>query len=283
MAKQATTKNTTTDNVIDVPQKEETINVIPVKKEVKPSKPQWEIKDRTYLLKGAHQPITYTIQSKHSQRWPMLWFNNETGEQQELRYATNQNSPFVSEQKGEVTLGHIMFKNGSLFVSKEKQNLQKLLSLYHPKKGVLYYEYDQVEVAEDDLEDLLTEVDALNAAMGMEIDQMEAILRVEVGSKVADLTSKEIKRDLLLFAKKNPNLFLNLANDENVELRNFAIKASEANIIYLSSDQRSIHWSSNDKRLMIVPFDENPFSAFASYLKTDEGVEVYKSIEKKLY
>ncbi len=43
----------------------------------------------------------------------------ETREQRELRYATNQNSPFVDEQKGEATLGHIMFKNGTLTVSKE--------------------------------------------------------------------------------------------------------------------------------------------------------------------
>jgi hypothetical protein len=33
---------------------------------------------------------------------------------------------------------------------------------------------------------------------------------------------------------------------------------------------------------MNVPFDENPFSAFAAFLKTDEGVEIYRSIEKNL-
>jgi hypothetical protein len=33
---------------------------------------------------------------------------------------------------------------------------------------------------------------------------------------------------------------------------------------------------------MEVPFDENPYSAFAAWLKTDEGVEVYKSIQKRV-
>jgi hypothetical protein len=33
---------------------------------------------------------------------------------------------------------------------------------------------------------------------------------------------------------------------------------------------------------MTVPFEENPYSAFAAFLKTDEGVEIFKSIEKKL-
>ena len=73
-----------------------------------------------------------------------------------------------------------------------------------------------------------------------------------------------------------------LANDSNVELRNLAVKAVESRIIRLSQDQRSFFWASNDRKLMTVPFDENPYSAFAAYLKTDEGVEVFKYIDKKL-
>ena len=75
----------------------------------------------------------------------------------------------------------------------------------------------------------------------MDIDHAEAILRVEIGSKVTKMSSKELKRDLLLFAKMNPGLFLDLANDENVQLRNFAIQATEAGIIRLSDDQRYFH------------------------------------------
>jgi hypothetical protein len=62
-------------------------------------------------------------------------------------------------------------------------------------------------------------------AKSMDIDQAEAILRVELGSKVSNMSSKELRRDLLLFARKNPELFIELANDDNVQLRNVAIKA----------------------------------------------------------
>ena len=74
----------------------------------------------------------------------------------------------------------------------------------------------------------------------------------------------------------------NLAKDENVMLRNMAIKAVEAGVVNLSQDQRTFTWGSNNRKLMNVPFDENPYSAFAAFLKTDEGVEIYKSIDKKL-
>jgi hypothetical protein len=75
---------------------------------------------------------------------------------------------------------------------------------------------------------------------------------------------------------------LNLANDENVQLRNLAIKATEEGIIKLSQDQRMFKWGSNGKKLMTIPFDENPYSAMAAFFKTDEGVEIFQSIEKKL-
>jgi len=249
---------------------------------VKPTKPTWEIKDRVYYLKGNKNPLTLTIPSRHTRKHALLYFDKETGKQKEIRYATNQDSPLVDEQKGECTMGHIRFRDGDLIVPKEQQNLQKLLSLYHPLKGRIYEEFSATAVAEDELDVLDLQIDAMNAARSMEIDHAEAILRVELGSKVNEMSSKELKRDLMLFARSNPALFINLANDENVQLRNFAIRAQEVGIISLSQDQRTFTWVSTGRKLMNVPFDENPYSAFAAFLKTDEGVEIYKSIDKKL-
>ena len=265
---------------------ETTVEVAPqpvvTKTPPKPAKDAWEIKDRVYYLTGNRSPLTLTIPGRHTKKHALLYFDKEAGKQREIRYATNQDSPLVDEQKGEVTLGHIRFFDGTLNVPKEKQNLQKLLSLYHPLKGKIYQEFSAVANAEDELDVLDLQIDALNAARNMDIDFAEAIMRVELGSKVSKMSSKELKRDLLLFAKNNPRTFISLANDDNVQLRNFAIRAQEAGIIRLSGDQRTFTWGSNNRKLMNVPFDENPYSAFAAFLKTDEGVEIYKSIDKKL-
>jgi hypothetical protein len=126
------------------------------------------------------------------------------------------------------------------------------------------------------------ELEALNTAKVMEIEDAEAVLRVEFGSKVNTLTSSELKRDLLIYAKRNPVLFLELAHDENVQLRNIGVKATEARIIKLSPDQRTFTFGDTDRKLMTVPFDEHPYSALAAYFKTDEGMEVYKNIIKRL-
>ncbi len=242
-----------------------------------PKKPKWEIKDRVYYLKGNKKPLSRSIRSAN-----VYWFDEEKGYEREVKYCENQITPFVDEMKGDQRLSHIVFRSGSLFVPKEKTILQKFLSLYHPDRNKIFHEHKPVEVAENQLDWLEFEVQALMIAKDMDIDMAEAIMRVEKGSEVANLSSKELKRDLLLFAKKNPKLFLELTTDDNVMLRNFGIKAVEANIIKLSGDQRHFTWVSNDRKIMTVPFDEHPYSALAAWFKTDEGMEIYSNIEKRL-
>lgn len=242
----------------------------------------WEMKDRVYYLIGNKRPIVMTIPSRHTEKRPLLWFDEELGYQRELRYATNMRSCFADEQEGPVTLAHIIFRDGTLFVPKQQQALQKLLSLYHPLKDVLFSEFDAVKEAVDELGSIEAELEALNLAAAMDVDNAEAILRVEYGSRVTEMTSKEIRRDLMVFAKRNPGLFVELANDENVHIRNFGIKAVEAGIIKLADDQRTFNWASNGRKVMTVPFDENPYSALAAFFKTDDGIEIYQNIEKRL-
>ena len=240
-------------------------------------KPSWEIKDRVYYLKGNKKPLSHSIRSAG-----VFWFDEEKGYERELKYCQNQKTPFVDEMQGEHRLSHIVFRGGNLYVPKEKTVLQKLLSLYHPDRDRLYYEHKPVKIAETQLDWLEFEIEALNLARSIDIDLAEAIMRAEVGSNVSEMSSKELKRDLLLFAKRNPRLFLELATDDNVQLRNFGIKATEAGIIRISADQRNFVWGSNDRKLMTIPFDEHPYSALAAWFKTDEGMEVYSNIEKRL-
>ena len=267
---------------VEEPVVEQEVFTAPVVEKKQAKKDTWEFKDRTYYLISNKQPIVMTIPGRHTRKRSLLWFDPERGYQRELRYATNQQSVFVDEQEGPSTLDHIIFRNGTLTVPKEKQNLQKLLSLYHPLRDKLYSEFNAVKNAEDELDIIELELDALNLARELDIEMLEAILRVDQGSRVKDMTSKEIKRDALIYAKRNPAAFIDLAQDENVQLRNFGVKAVEQKFIVLSQDQRTFSWGSTGRKLFTIPFDENPYSALAAWFKTDEGVEVYQNLQKRL-
>ncbi len=272
--KQETKKETTTIETVEVVEQKKVTRKEPSYKKAEDG---WEIKDRTYFLKNNQKPLSYKIKTAN-----IYWFDEEKGFERELKYCENQKTCFVDEMKGDQRLEHIIFRGGNLLVPKEKVVLQKLLSLYHPHKNKLYQEYTPIKNAITQMEILEVEVEALMTAKNLDIDTAEAIMRVEIGSKVSEMSSKELKRDLLLFAKKNPALFLDLVSDENIVLRNFGIKATEMGILKLSPDQRTFSWGSNDRKLMNVPFDEHPYSALAAWFKTDEGMEIYANIEKRL-
>ena len=274
------TKKQETKNVeVEEPQIQEEVQVVEqpkVRERIKP-KDEWEIKDRLYILKGGKRPLSRSIKSAN-----IYYFDEEKGYERELKYCQNQKTPFVDEMKGDQRLEHIIFRSGNLLVEKEKVTLQKLLSLYHPHRDTIYEEYKPAALAEEEIDVLNRQVDALTAARNVDIDMAEAIMRVEKGSEVSKLSSKELRRDLLVFARNNPKLFLELADDENVMLRNFGIRAVEAGILRLSSDQRNFLWGNNGRKLMVIPFDEHPYTALAHWFKTDEGMEIYSNIEKRL-
>jgi len=238
---------------------------------------KWEMKTRVYFLKNDLSPLSYRIPSRK-----IFYFDEEKGYEREMSYTRNQTTLFVDEFKGDARLAHIIFRDGTLTVPKNQQNLQKLLSLYHPLRGTLYQELNEERNATVEVDNIELELEAMNAAVGLDIDMAEAVMRAEIGSKVSSMSSKELKRDLLVFAKRNPNLFLDLMNDDNIHLRNVGIKATELGIVKLSGDNRTFSWGTNDRKLMTVPFDEHPYSALASWFKTDEGMEVLNSIEKRL-
>jgi hypothetical protein len=222
-------------------------------------------------------PPVYIMKSKN-----LFYFDESVGYEREIKYCRNQQTIFVDEMKGPQRLGHIVFRNGQLFVEKEQVQLQKFLSLYHPDRNRIFSEFNAEKEAEADIDVLELQLEAMNAAKNLDIDRAEAIMRTEVGDRVVKMASKELKRDLMIFAQENPVLFLELVNDENINIRNMGIKSVEQGIIKLSQDQRTFTWASNDRKLLTVPFDENPYSALAAWFKTDDGIEVYQSVEKKL-
>lgn len=242
--------------------------------------PSWEMKDRVYVYKEG-SPVNFMLRTQHSQRKPLQYFDGTRN--RSLRYSQNHETPFIDEQEGEVLLGRIRFKNGTLFVPKEEVSLQKFLSQYHPDKDKLYYELDLEKDAQDDLQVIEKEAEATQLALSMDINDLEAIARAVFRGNVMNMRSSEIKRDMVLYAKERPEEFIRLANDENIKNRNVAIRAVEMGILKILSDNQTVCWNDKDKtKIMTAPFGENVYTSLGKFFKTDEGIEVMQGIINKL-
>lgn len=252
------------------------------KKEL-PSEKEFEFKDRIYLLKGSATPITHMLRSKHSQSKPLLYFDQDTRSNKALRWSDNQSSPFIDEQDGYAVSTPIIFENGVLRVKKEQVELQRFLSIYHPDNGSVYHEFDAEEKAAEEYDELTSKLEAQIAAKEMPIEELEAIARVLLKGKVDKMTSSELRRDMLIYAGRNPKEFTSLMNDDSVKFRNIAIRAVQLDIIRISTDGRTVNWGGKDGgRIITIPFGENAYSALASFFLTDEGMDVLSDISNKL-
>jgi hypothetical protein len=236
--------------------------------------------DKTYKLKSNATPISFTLPSRNTTRFPLLYFDEENNVNRPLRYARNQKSPFEDEQDGNFLLEPIIFDDGFLSVPRTNPVLQQFLH-YHPLNGSAFIEVDKTNDAAKEVEMLNFEVDALIEARQLTIEQLEVVSRVMFQKDVTNISTAELRRDVLIYAKREPKSFLDILNDPLLKLQSNVQMFFSSNILQFRNGQREVWFNtkSNKKKMMGIPFGEDPFETVALFLKTDEGIEVLKFLE----
>lgn len=244
---------------------------------------KFELKDRIYVLKSRATPLSFMLASRNTKRYPLMHFDEETGVNRPLRYARNQKSPFIDEQDENIILEPIVFEDGFLSVSKTNPVLQQFLH-YHPGMGQVFEEVNTERDAAKEVDEMDIILDAEIAAKEMSFEMVESVARVLLGASVDRMASAEIKRDVRLYARQNPKEFLDMLDDPMLTLQDIAQKSLDKRLLTLRNNKRDIYFNlkDNKKKMMTVPFEETPVSALASFLQSDDGIEVFSMLEKKL-
>jgi len=239
-------------------------------------------KDRIYLLKGEASPLSYYIASKDTPRRRLLYYNEETNSNHPLRYARNSNSPFQEEQDANVILEPIVFEDGVLNVPKNNPVLQEFLH-YHPGNGGEFYEFDNENDAQKDMMMLYDQLDAQLAARDLDVSTLESVARLLMGSNVESMKTSELKRDVMMFAKRYPQDFMEAINDPALRVTNTAARAMSDGYLSYRNNKKEIFYNlkDNKKKLMTIPFGEDPLYVLSSYLQSDEGLDLYKYLDDK--
>jgi hypothetical protein len=238
--------------------------------------------DRIYkLLKGS--PLSYVLPSRNNPRFPLMWYDEKNNINRALRYATNQKSPFEDEQDNNIILEPIVFEDGMLSVPKTNPILQVFLH-YHPMNGTVFAEVNKEKDASKEVELLNIEVDALMEARQLTIEQIEMVTRVIFGKDPSTISTAELRRDILIFAKSNPEDFLNIINDPELKFQAKVRSFFESGLLVAKNNNKEVWFSTptNKKKMMSVPFGDNPYEAAASYLQSDDGLDSLKMLESTL-
>jgi len=238
-----------------------------------------EVKNKIYILKDGSRPLTYTLSNRHKGDLPLQYHDKKTNTLKPMRYATNQESVFIPEQTGEVTLGSIVFEEGVLVVPHGNPTLQKFMDL-HPKNGMLFELFDPEKEAEEELVELDLQFEAAKIVRELKLTELENIALSIYGSEATKMSSSEMKRDLRIYASDYPEMFLKLANNDMIGLRGYGIKAVSEDILRYDSATGRFY---NGKDIVLsVPHGEDEFDSLARYFKGKEGQLLLDFIKAKL-
>ena len=236
--------------------------------------------DKVYKLTRNAAPLSFMLATRHTRRFPLLWFDPETGINRELRYARNQSSPFVDEQDDNAIIEPVIFEDGFLRVTKNNQVLQRFLDV-HPHNGVKFKELDNAKDAQQVVENINIELDAMIEARSLSISQLETLTRVLFQKDPSRISTDEMKRDILVYAKREPEDFMSVINDPVLKLQATVHKLFEQGLIKYRNKNKEVWFSTktNKTRLCVIPFGEDPIYIVSSYFQSDDGIEALKVLE----
>ena len=239
-------------------------------------------KDKVYKLKTGN-PLSYTLASRNHPRFPLMYWDEKNQQNRSLRYAVNQKSPFEDEQDGNAIIEPIIFEDGFLRVPKTNPVLQEFLH-YHPLNGLIFSEVDKEKEASQEVEDLNIEVDALVEAKQLSLEQLETLTRVMFGKDPSLVSTAELKRDILVYAKTDPHSFLSVLNDPELKFQAKVRLIFENKLLVLRNNDKEVWYntSTNKKKMLSIPFGEDPFDMVGHFLQSDEGLDSLKMLEANL-
>lgn len=240
-----------------------------------------QLKDRVFILTKDKAPLSYTLPSRNTKRFSLLHFDGTTN--RALRYSRNQKSVFEDEQDDKAILEPIIFEDGVLVVSSNNPMLGKFMDL-HPLNGDVFRELNTEKEAAKDIEELNIELDAQIAARNLELETMLSIAQLLYGGVIDTMTTPEIKRDILLYARQYPKEFLEMVADPGLQDTAMASRALDAGIFTLRNNNREIWFNlpGNKRKLMNLQPGEDAVSALTIYFESEEGLPIAEIVKDKL-
>lgn len=199
----------------------------------------------------------------------------------EMRYCPNEPSIFVDEQSNNALKQSVIFRDGKLFVPKDKPNLRKFMEL-HPMNqangGSVFKEVDKRKDATNQLEQEFLLNDAISKVRDADLNELLPVamfFNVNINTPV-----NEIRYNLLNIAKKKPTEFLQSFDSPQVMARSTVKQAESYQIIKVKKD--GVYWFDSNSLIVSVPVGQDPTDVMVRFCLTERGASVLTSLEERL-
>jgi hypothetical protein len=106
--------------------------------------------------------------------------------------------------------------------------------------------------------------------------------RVIFGKDPTTITTAELKRDILVFAKTHPHDFLQAFNDPELKYQAKIRSFFELKLLIRRNNNKEVWYNTptNKKKMCSVPHNTDPYDYTGQFLQSDEGLDSLKMLEK---
>lgn len=208
-------------------------------------------------------------------------FDKETNTVREIRYCPGENSIFKDEQSEYSRTEHIVFREKNLFVPPQKPNLKAFLDAHPANKangGRLFEKVVKEAKSEKIVDDEFLIHDAISLIKNKSVDELLPLamsLNISVDQK-----NIEIKRELVLMAKRNPQKVLDMYGNPLVKARSTIKQAFDFQIV--DENGGAVVWYDTRKMIISVPVGQDKVETLTRFAMTDSGASVLSEIERQL-
>ena len=199
----------------------------------------------------------------------------------EMRYCPNEPSIWADEQGDNARKETVAFREGKLFVAKDKPNLRKFMDL-HPMNisngGKVFKQVDKKQDAEKELKREFLLSEAVTMVRDKEVSELLPIalyFGIDINSPVS-----EIRYNLLNIAKKRTEEFIQSFDSPQVQVRSSIQQAKDYQILNLKAD--GCYWFDSNKLIVSVPVGMDAMDVMVRFCLTEKGSPVLSTIEDRL-
>ena len=208
-------------------------------------------------------------------------YDKEKDTVREIRYCPNEPSIYSDEQSDNAVKQSVVFRDGKLFVPKDRPNLRRFLEL-HPDNigngGKTFREVNKKRDAENQLKKEFVTNDAISMVRDREIGEL---LPVALYFNInIDRPVTEIRYDLLQIAKKKPSEFIKSFDSPQVVARSIVKQAGDYQILNIKKD--GVYWFDSNSLIVSVPVGQDALDVMVRFCLTEKGASVLSTLEERL-
>ena len=208
-------------------------------------------------------------------------YDSEKDTVREMRYCPNEPSIWADEQGDNARKETVAFRDGKLFVPKEKPNLRLFMDK-HPMNmangGKIFRQVDKKKDAQVELEREFKLNEAIAMVRDKDINELLPIalyFGVNINSPVS-----EIRYNLLNIAKKKTQEFIQSFDSPQVQTRSSVQQAKDYQIINVKSD--GTYWFDSNRLIVSTPVGQDSMDVMVRFCLTEKGASVLSTLEDRL-